>query len=230
MQNPIELPPFEISLKGRFSIVANVAEPSVNLQGTLTCQHFVSTYTREISEELSCDGPTPLADQNFQRVAGMLRYALQPVPRVMGDSVLEPLADAVPDQILFAVEMALGAMLAKAMSHHGLKKLENLSSEIDKSAGRLRGALKDNLGTPMRGRPKGTQKSSPTVSQSKQDLFEAMSGAILYLEDLDEEPTRTAVALSLGLTNAKSLDRLRKGYRDKRRWRDVVAEACATKK
>ncbi len=228
MPNTIELPPFEITVKGRFSIAANAAGPSLHLKGSLTCQHFVFTYTREISEEFPCDGPTRFADQPFQRVAGMVRYALKPVPSVIGDSVLGPLVDAVPDQLLLAAEMALGATLAKAMSHHRLKKEQDLASEIDKRAGMLRGALKDNLGAPLRGRPKGAKKLP--YPQSKQGLYEAMSRTIRYLEDLDIEPTRMAVAQALDLANAKSLDRLRKAHRDKRRWLDVVAEAGAAKK
>ena len=124
--------PFDLTVRADLSIELDEAESSITLSGTLTCQHFVFTYTREFSEEF----PVRLSVESFQKVAGILRYALKPVPGVIGDPVLEPLIDAMPNQLMLAAEMAQEVMLLKALSYHGAGNVD-LASEIDKRAGRL---------------------------------------------------------------------------------------------
>ena len=87
--------------------------------------------------------------------------------------------------------------------------------------------IKERLGI-RRGAPKGTRKSQASAGYSKQTFQTRLSQAIreIVLES-DSEATRSEVARRLKIRSPKTLDRNRENFGDKRRWRDVVAEAMS---
>jgi len=78
-----------------------------------------------------------------------------------------------------------------------------------------------------RGRPLGQyNKTSRAISREK--FQRELPRVIRAATEQGTAPTRSLIARRLGLTDAKSLDRLRKLYSDDRRWSAVVAEALTT--
>ncbi len=126
----------------------------------------------------------------------------------------------------WAIEMAFQLLVLEVLYRSGIgfeKSPKLLANKLEKAYRRERAKR---LGVKV-GSPKGKKKSK--VTMSKTQLETEMPLKIRQIEDADSEPTCAAVALALGLPNAKALERLRRRYEDTRRWRDVISEATSTR-
>ncbi len=101
---------------------------------------------------------------------------------------------------------------------------------IDEGNSRRRARLRQALWEIARGRgrPKGTRGSATSQRFGKTEFFAQLKRKIKDLSRVSEaEFTRQDVANALGLSNAKTLDRLRRQFGDQRRWRECVAQIIA---
>jgi hypothetical protein len=79
-----------------------------------------------------------------------------------------------------------------------------------------------------RGRPKGTRGSGTSIRFGKSQFFMQLNQKIReFSRGGESEVTRTRVAEALGLSNVKKLDRLRRQFGDRLRWREYVAQVTA---
>jgi len=107
-----------------------------------------------------------------------------------------------------------------------------IKSIIDEGDSRRRKRLRQALWEIARGRgrPKGTRGSATSQRFGKSGFFAQLKQKIKELSRMSEaEVTRKDVANALGLSNAKALDRLRRQFGDRRRWRECVAQIMAGK-
>jgi hypothetical protein len=81
-----------------------------------------------------------------------------------------------------------------------------------------------------RGRPRGATESRTSKRFSKEQFFMELDQEIRGLSRTSESAlTRKQVANALELPNEKALDRFRRQFGDRRRWRDAVTHAIAGK-
>lgn len=102
-----------------------------------------------------------------------------------------------------------------------------IKSIIDEGDSRRRKRLRQALWEIARGRgrPKGKRGSATSQRFGKSAFFAQLKKKINELSRMSEaEVTRKDVANALGLSNVKALDRLRRQFGDRRRWREYVAQ------